>query len=286
MIAMAFMPSAIEILILFMASLSFLAAFFWAVPTLRGSGDMAQASRWPMVQSGIAVGVLLTVALLVFRSRNEEASALPLYNYLDLFLILTLLLAGLLVYFRWTHYLKGFSLFLLPMMAALLLLGELLDALNHGEFHDATPWTRVHVVAIVLGSACFAAGCVCGAVYLLVDRQLRRKGMDPSQRWSGLPPLASMERFMQRTIFLGFPLLTIAIIAGILSALQQPAHLSNQWTSPKLILSAAAWLIYGLLLHVKWTPSFRGARAAWLSIIGFVLLMAVYFIVNLMAKGG
>jgi len=271
---------------------AFLAAFGWALPLMRGNaapGQGAQgaekvAGRWLLVRGSIGLGVAAAVALLAWRASNTRA--LPLYNYLDAFLVLALLLTGVLIYFRLTHYLRGLALFLLPMIAGVLLLGGVLAALNRAEFHDAAAWTLVHLIAVLLGTVCFAAGCVCGAVYLLVDRQLHRAGLDPTHRWSGLPPLARMERFMQGTTFLGFPLLTVAIVAGILRALQQPALIDGYWRSPKLILAAAAWLIYGLLLHVKLTPSFRGPRAAWLSIIGFALLMAVFLVVNRMVKGG
>ena len=270
--------------LLVLASLAFLAAFIWAVPNLRGAGEITRSARWPMVQFGIVAGVVLALVLLGWRAAAEPAGAKPFYNYLDAFIILALLLTGLLVYFRWTRYLKGLALFLLPMIAGVLLLGGLLDLLNYRDFHDATPWMIVHLVTIILGTACFAAACVCGAVYLLVDRQLRHKGLDPLHRWSGLPPLASMERFMQRAIFLGFPLLTIAIITGVLRAVQQPA-LMNRGLPPKVGVAAATWIIYALLLHVRWTPSVRGARAAWLSIIGFALLMTAFLIVSL-SKGG
>jgi ABC-type uncharacterized transport system permease subunit len=269
-----------QLLLILVASLSFLAAFASAVPQLRGAAGTDPHARLRAMYSGIGVGVLLSVIVLTWRVAAEHPASLPLYNYLDAFLVLALILTGVLFYFRWTHHLKGLSLFLLPMIAALLLLGGLLDALNKKQFHDASPWMFIHVVTILLGFACFAAACVCGTVYLLVDRQLRKKGLDPSHRWSGLPPLASMERFMQRAIYLGFPLLTIAIVAGVVWTINHPTPLGNFWTWPKLVLSAIAWLIYSLMLHVKWTPAFRGARAAWLSIVGFVLLLIVFLVVT------
>ncbi len=272
-----------QLLLVVVASLSFLAAFASAVPNLRRAGGSAAQAGLPIMYGGIAAGVLITVVVLTWRAATERAASLPLYNYLDAFLILSLILTGLLFYFRVTQYLKGLSLFLLPMIAALLLLGGLLDALNKNEFNDSSPWIFIHVITIFPGFLCFAAACVCGAVYLLVDRQLRKKGLEPSHRWSGLPPLASMERFMQRAIYLGFPLLTIAIIAGFAGVFQppsRPVRFAAFLTSPKLILSALAWIVYALMLHIKWTPAFRGPRAAWLSILGFVLLMTVFLVVT------
>ena len=48
------------------------------------------------------------------------------------------------------------------------------------------------------------------------------------------------------------------------------------WHSPKIVLSAAAWLVYALVKNVRYATRFRGARAAWLSIAGLLLLLAAF----------
>jgi ABC-type uncharacterized transport system permease subunit len=84
-------------------------------------------------------------------------------------------------------------------------------------------------------------------------------------------------------VYLGFPLLTVAMVTGFLrigqayAAQTQPTSI---WAiSPKLTLSVLAWLTYGVLLHLPLAPSFRGQRAAWLSIVGFVLFLGGFIAV-------
>ena len=106
-------------------------------------------------------------------------------------------------------------------------------------------------------------------MYLLADRQLRRKGLDTTHRWIGLPPLASMEKFTQWMIYGGFPLLSISTLAGILQMAHAHAGLApaappTQHT--KIILGVVSWLVYAVLIHVPFNPSFRGRRAAWLAV--------------------
>ena len=51
--------------------------------------------------------------------------------------------------------------------------------------------------------------------------------------------------------------------------------------SAKIILAVAGRrLVYAVLLHLPLAPLFRGRRAAWLSIVGFVLLLSVFFAVR------
>jgi ABC-type uncharacterized transport system permease subunit len=235
----------------------------------------------------VMLAAVATAMLLIWRAMSEGRLTLPLTNHFDAFLVLALLLAILLMYFRWTRHLRALSFFMLPMIAAMLVLGGILEAVSPGPYHYENIWTRIHIVTVVTGSVCFALACVCAAVYLMAARQLKHKhapaGMgappQPRRRWIGFPPLASMEKVNQWMIYLGFPLLTIAMITGFLRIAQSHGAATQSTLaslSPKLVFAALAWLIYAVLLHLPLAPSFRGQRAAWLSIIGFVLFLGGY----------
>jgi ABC-type uncharacterized transport system permease subunit len=47
----------------------------------------------------------------------------------------------------------------------------------------------------------------------------------------------------------------------------------------KVGLSAAIWVVYAIVLHSPWNPSFRGRRAAMLSIVGFGLMVGLLVVV-------
>jgi ABC-type uncharacterized transport system permease subunit len=168
------------------------------------------------------------------------------------------------------------------MIVILLLIGMLL-ALGRGNASQAPDyanvWTLLHMVTLIAATLCFALACVGGVVYLLADRQLRRKGLDGSHRWVGLPPLGSIEKFNRWLIFGGFPLLSISTVAGILRLAQERAASTQPAAGgghAKIAMGIVSWLIYAVLLHVPLNPSFRGRRAAWLSIAGFILFIATF----------
>jgi len=74
-------------------------------------------------------------------------------------------------------------------------------------------------------------------------------------------------------VTLGFALLTIGLITGLVEALQGSAGgrtpPGSRWfLQPKVLLAFCVWVVYALVLHAPINPSFRGRKAAMLSILG------------------
>lgn len=266
----------VEFISLLVAGLCFIAAFVWQAVELRRAvraSDAAGLARTSKVSVAWVIGgAVVCGAILIWRGWRFGLWSLPLSDYFDAGLLLAILLTGLWIWFRWTRQLNTLAIFLLPLTGLLILVGGILGAVGYRNFDTANPWIALHIGSILAGTVCFAAGCVSGLAYLLADRQLRHKKENLP-----LPPLARLEAFNRHAILLGFPLLTIAAITGIMEALVHPRAMGPDWYwSPKVILTVVAWAVYAPLLHVKLTPSFRGARAAWLSIFGFALLLTVF----------
>jgi ABC-type uncharacterized transport system permease subunit len=179
--------------------------------------------------------------------------------------------------------LRGLAFFLLPMIVILLVIGLVLAAVhpNPGAAsYISSAWGLIHLITITAATICLALACVGGVVYLLADRQLRRKGLDATHRWVGLPSLASMEKFTQWMIFGGFPLLSISTLAGILLMAHysrvEAAAANTATQHAKIVFGMLSWLVYAVLIHVPFNPSFRGRRAAWLSVAGFILVIGAF----------
>ena len=68
---------------------------------------------------------------------------------------------------------------------------------------------------------------------------------------------------------LGFSLLTIGAVTGIVRFVEEGGHTS----AAKVVLATAVWLVYAVVLHSPMNPSFRGRKAAVLSVVGFVLMV-------------
>ena len=115
-------------------------------------------------------------------------------------------------------------------------------------------------------------------MFLYVQHRLHGRDLRGATRFASLETL---EKIMIRQATLGFALLTLALITGLVIETAGPAHLGGGWWhSPKVILAALAWLVFALLMNVRAASSFRGTKPRGSSITGLILLLATLSVVN------
>ena len=131
----------------------------------------------------------------------------------------------------------------------------------------------------------FVYGMVATAVALLVMATVTwftNRGAPPaaapdgasSGRW-GLPKPLVLDEIGYRAVVVGFPFLTLTIILG---AVWAETAWGRYWSwDPKETASLVTWLIYGAYLHARVMRGWRGNRAAWLLVIGFLATLLTYF---------
>ncbi len=142
-------------------------------------------------------------------------------------------------------------------------------------------WLAVHVATIFIGNGVFAVGCLAGVMYLLQERQIKRKQLGFFYR--RLPSLSILDSINYYCIITGFPMLTLGMITG---SIYSQVALGTYWRwDPKEVWSLLTWLLYAVLVHQRLTVGWRGRRAAILSIIGFVVIFFSFLGVNFILKG-
>ncbi|NEQ18674.1 MAG: c-type cytochrome biogenesis protein CcsB [Microcoleus sp. SIO2G3] len=114
----------------------------------------------------------------------------------------------------------------------------------------------------------------------------------PASSLSGAIPILSPQRLSladtldnisYRVIGLGFPLLTIGIIAGAVWANEA---WGSYWSwDPKETWALITWLVFAAYLHARITRGWQGRRPAILAATGFVVVWICYLGVNLLGKG-
>ncbi len=86
-----------------------------------------------------------------------------------------------------------------------------------------------------------------------------------------------------RLIGIGFPLLTIGIIAGAVWANEA---WGTYWSwDPKETWALITWLVFAAYLHARITKGWQGRRPAILASLGFAVVWVCYLGVNLLGKG-
>jgi len=118
-------------------------------------------------------------------------------------------------------------------------------------------------------------------MFLYVRSRLRHKhDLAGPQRMASLE---AIEAAVIRFAGFGFALLTLGLVSGLIITPGSTARGPGWWFSSKVVLATASWLIYALVMNVRHTTHFRGARAAWLSIAGLILLLATFGAVSRLA---
>lgn len=93
----------------------------------------------------------------------------------------------------------------------------------------------------------------------------------------------TLDNVSYRIIGLGFPLLTIGIIAGAVWANEA---WGTYWSwDPKETWAAITWLVFAAYLHARITRGWQGRRPAFLAAAGFFVVWVCYLGVNLLGKG-
>ncbi|MGF1541090.1 MAG: c-type cytochrome biogenesis protein CcsB [Pleurocapsa sp.] len=93
----------------------------------------------------------------------------------------------------------------------------------------------------------------------------------------------TLDNISYRVIGLGFPLLTIGIIAGGVWANEA---WGSYWSwDPKETWAFITWLVFAAYLHARITRGWQGRKPAILAAVGFVVVWVCYLGVNLLGKG-
>jgi cytochrome c-type biogenesis protein CcsB len=142
-------------------------------------------------------------------------------------------------------------------------------------------WLPIHVMLLFFGNAVFAVAFGAGIMYLLMERELKRKRLGAI--FKRLPSLNVLDDINYRCLTIGFPLLTLGIITGSIWA---EYAWGSYWSwDPKEVWSLVTWLLYAALLHGRMTVGWRGRKAAILAIVGFCAVLFTFLGVNLLLPG-
>ncbi len=211
---------------------------------------------------------------LALAGRMREAGYVPFTSPHEAisFASWAMVLVFFLVEFRYRIHILGS--FILPLAFLSLISASALP--DEQRALDATlrnAWLGIHTTLSLLGIVAFAISAVFGIMYLLQERFLKSKQFN--SLYYKLPSLDLLDQWNQKTILMGFPLLTLGIIFG---ALWAQYTLSSFWSSnnSKQAFALGTWFFYLIVLHGRVTIGWRARKAAHLAIIGFVGVIFIF----------
>jgi ABC-type transport system involved in cytochrome c biogenesis permease subunit len=171
-------------------------------------------------------------------------------------------------------------LFVLPLILAMLALAVLTPPASATADSDGLSqlllgrgerlWAVIHGTLVLLAAIGITVACVASVMYLVQVQRLKSK--TPSRPGMRLMSLERLELMNRHAILSSFPLLTIGLLTGIVLSLQEGSRLEG-YNSAKIVSSVCLWLIFAILLYLRYVAHARGRQMALLTVVAFALLL-------------
>lgn len=201
------------------------------------------------------------------------ARPLPLGSPTGSLFFLALILA-VFYFYGALHYRRiAWAVFVLPLVLGLIGLGTLLQ-------DPSTPavstvgwqhfWDMTHGTLLLLAAVGVCVGFIASVMYLVQLRRVRAK-LPPNQGMQMLS-LERLEMMNRRAILGAFPLLTAGLLAGITLQLQR-GYFQQGWEDPRILSVLGLWIVFAILLYLRYWVHVRGQQLAWWTVAAFVILV-------------
>jgi cytochrome c-type biogenesis protein CcsB len=214
--------------------------------------------------------------------RGVWAGRVPWGNMYEFSITAALGILGVFLFMSLRRDLRWLGLFVV--IPALLTLGLAVTVL-YTEAAQLVPalksyWLVIHVSAAIICAGAFTFAAATAGLSLVRGRAERRQGVIEVAGWTTrLPSSERLQGLTNRVLAFAFPLWTFAVVAGAIWA-------ENAWGrywgwDPKETWAFITWVVYAAYLHARSTAGWRGDRASWIAIAGWLAFLINYFGVNI-----
>jgi hypothetical protein len=240
------------------------------------------AWRWVALAFGLAGLFAHTVYVVV----NQPSPAKPDGSLL----LLAWVLALFYLYGTVHHAKQAWAVFVLPVVILLVAMSYVLFT-SGGSASFTLPswasgerfWGIIHGTLILAAAVGVSVGFLASVMYLIQARRLRNK-VNPGS----VVPMLSLERLEtmnRRALNLAFPLLTAGLLVGSI-LLPAGYAAADSWLSLKILSTAGLWIVFLVLVYLRYGVHVPPRRLAWLSIAAFVLMLVALATAHPFAVGG
>jgi ABC-type uncharacterized transport system permease subunit len=239
----------------------------YALLALTGGASRLSRIALPAMTLGV-VFQFVSVTESVMRSGQI---ALGSVNDSESFLAILVMLAFMIVFLLYRTTSPGIVVF--PLVFVL----TFMAATGQQPFLVTSPglrhgWLIAHIALIFTGYAALFLSFSASILYLAQERSLKSK--KPGGLLLRLPALEVIDEIGYRSLLLGFPFMTLGLVAGIVVA--QATFGRIDLLDPKILLSILMWAVYMLMLYTRWNAGWRGRRAAYLAAGAFVAALIAW----------
>ena len=240
------------------------------------------ASRYQRTAFALTIiAWLLHVAAIVMR--GIAAERVPWANMYEFALVGTGIMVGVFLLVNIWRDVRFLGAYITGIVALLLGLATVNVYIDIAPLPPAlqSAWLVIHVFVATLGTGFFAVGAGLSIAQLLQER--RENGKAGLSFLRSFPNSTTLENLAYRVIVVGFAFWTFTLIAGAIWA----EHAWGRYWGwdTKEVWTFIIWVLFAGYIHARATRGWRGARSAWLAIIGFSAVLFNFTVVNLFFKG-
>jgi cytochrome c-type biogenesis protein CcsB len=143
-------------------------------------------------------------------------------------------------------------------------------------------WLMMHVSMMMLSYAILLLGSLLSILFFVLSKNQNNK-LEVFQKNSKDQLLENIDNLSYRTIGIGFPFLTIGIIAGAIWANEA---WGSYWSwDPKETWALITWIVFAAYIHARLTQGWKGEKASILGSLGFFVVWMCYLGTNFLGQG-
>ena len=237
------------------------------------------------VRCNARVGRLATASLsaaafihtFVIGMRTVEIGLLPFVDTASAISAFVWMLAVAYLYTEVTTDERALGVFIAPLLVGLEAISALSGTVSEPAPILDSPLLAAHVLSLLFAYAAFALACVVGITYVLLFRELKSKQLGFFA--ARLPSLRVIDTMNGRAVGVGWLFLTAGLVVGVIWALRlqpdtsDPRVLAMSFSDPKIFVVVLSWAVYSFEIYARRAIGWSGRRAAWLSALGFSIVL-------------
>jgi ABC-type transport system involved in cytochrome c biogenesis permease subunit len=180
---------------------------------------------------------------------------------------------------------RAMGVFILPIVIGLQLIPVLFPGTEDSNPVLDSAWFWVHVSSLLFAYASFALAAVLGLTYMLQFKEIKKKQL--GYFYQRLPSLQVLDVMNSRAVAVGWLFLTAGLVVGVVWTAQARATAPNDpnlqamvLNDPKIFVAMLMWGVYSFAMIARSAMGWTGRRAAWLSALGFGILLLNFLPIN------
>lgn len=201
-----------------------------------------------------ALGAVFHLVSLVDLAR--QTGQFPAQNFSESLSLCAFLLAALFLFLNRRYGLESLSTLIFPLVCLMTGVAALQSREPGWESEGVRgAWLALHVALAAAGYAALFIAAAASVFYIVQERRLKAKQM--SQR---LPPLATLDTVLSRSMGVGFILITLATVIGSVWGFIESG---TRWIAdPRIVPAWVTWFGYLAMVSLRVGAGWRGRKVA------------------------